>query len=627
MKLTSASLRDQVRATTCRQGLLAVWVVAAFAAGPAAGQAADNRPTDALLRLLPADTTVVLTVDGMRDQARAFAASKLAADLLKLPAVKAWFESEKYQELERSRAQIETILGTNLSEVRDELVGDGVILALKIPTDPAADASQARGLLLFQARDKALLKRLIRVLNAVQQDNGELVRLAERTRAGVTYHEREFAPGTSRPTEWYVDYPDGTFVFTNSEKMIQAVIDHKAALAASEASSAKPPFEPGLGDLAKVQKALARLPSQGVARLLLNPRLLERSAANTADKQAVEGPLPALFKRYLPAVEYVAATLEWSEAGIAVHTVETLEPEKLDPWIRRWAGDNRRFDPDLARAPTGALAVACGRVDGSSLWDAIALVAGPDNQPKLANIEAALSGLLLGQDLRTAILPNLGPGVVAYIDPPSDADTAPRADAGGRAPWPLAIVIAFSVNEPHPSAPPVSVFDAVDNALRTVLAFSTLDEKRSLARARITTRTVAGVDVRAFDIPVPFAYAVDRVRKRVVVGTSAAAVTRFIECAADPKAGKNLRNRQKAALAGADTFLCVDFNALDRLAAAHRDRLVQTLAARHNRSVAEVEADLAHVLALARLFEAAIVTCRTEPDATAVYRSARLIAH
>ncbi len=129
------------------------------------------------------------------------------------------------------------------------------------------------------------------------------------------------------------------------------------------------------------------------------------------------------------------------------------------------------------------------------------------------------------------------------------------------------------------------------------------------------------------DVPVPFAFAIDRVQKRIVVGTSAASVARYLECVADAKAGKNLRNLQQVAFSDSDTFLCVDFSALDRLAAAHRDQLVQTLAARSKRSVSEVEADLAHVLALAQLFKCAFVASRIEPDATAVYRSAGLFRH
>ena len=70
--------------------------------------------------------------------------------------------------------------------------------------------------------------RLIRVVNTIQQESGELAGVAERQRNGTTYHVREFPAAANRPPEWYVAYPDGTFAFSNSEAMIQSVIDRKA---------------------------------------------------------------------------------------------------------------------------------------------------------------------------------------------------------------------------------------------------------------------------------------------------------------------------------------------------------------------------------------------------------------
>ena len=112
-------------------------------------------PSDALLRLVPPDVALVVTVEGLRDQTSAFLKSGLAGDLRRLPAVRAWLASEKYQHFERSRAQIETLLGANLTDVRDELLGDAVVLALRLPPEAPGDASQARGILLVQARDPA----------------------------------------------------------------------------------------------------------------------------------------------------------------------------------------------------------------------------------------------------------------------------------------------------------------------------------------------------------------------------------------------------------------------------------------------------------------------------------------
>ena len=129
------------------------------------------------------------------------------------------------------------------------------------------------------------------------------------------------------------------------------------------------------------------------------------------------------------------------------------------------------------------------------------------------------------------------------------------------------------------------------------------------------------------DIPLPFAFAVDRVQGRLVLGSSAVAVARYLESSSDPEAGRRFRELQAVAFADAETFVCVDLDALTRLADRYRDRLARNFAARKKRPAADVERDLDHVLALARLFRAAFITSRMESDATAVHRSIGVILH
>ena len=109
------------------------------------------RAADELLRLVPADATVVVTLEGLRDQVRSLSVSRLVADLHRLPSVRAWLESEKYRRLERSCADIEAFLGVKLSDLRDELIGDAVVLVLRLDPDAPPDPSQARGLFLLRA--------------------------------------------------------------------------------------------------------------------------------------------------------------------------------------------------------------------------------------------------------------------------------------------------------------------------------------------------------------------------------------------------------------------------------------------------------------------------------------------
>ena len=198
-----------------------------------------SRSADALLRLVSADAAVVFTVDGLRDQLRSFTASRMYEGLQQLPSVKAWIESEKGQQLRHSRDQIEAALGVKLTEICDELLGDSVVLALRLPQEAPADASQARGLLIFQARDKALLERLVQTINDKQKGSGELAQVTDRESAGTTYHMREFPPAAGRPPEWYITYADGTFAFSNSESLIKSVIDRKGSWADSRKSAGR----------------------------------------------------------------------------------------------------------------------------------------------------------------------------------------------------------------------------------------------------------------------------------------------------------------------------------------------------------------------------------------------------
>ena len=109
-----------------------------------------------------------------------------------------------------------------------------------------------------------------------------------------------------------------------------------------------------------------------------------------------------MLERYLTAVEYAGATLEWNDAGIILHTVETLDRSKLEPWLVRWAGDQLRLIKHSARVPDTAIALASGHLDAPAFYEALRQIVPDEARPKLTNLETLLGGLLLGQDLRTA---------------------------------------------------------------------------------------------------------------------------------------------------------------------------------------------------------------------------------
>jgi hypothetical protein len=599
----------------------------------------DSRPADRLMRLVPADMAVTISVEDLRGHASSVLKSRLAGEFQQVPAVRAWFASEQCQQLERSRLQIETLLGATVADVRDDLLGDAVILALRLPTDAHVNASLARGLLLVQARDPELLDRLIRVINSTQKDNGELANVGDLERNGTTYHVREFPAGTDRPAEWYVAYPDGTFAFSNSEALIQSVVDRKS-VERTKGDPVKPVqrVDPGLAELPRVKVVRSKLPPRALVRVFFDPRQVERLLANAPRPNGRNDPrVIALLERYLAAVDYAGAALTWNDNSIVIHTVETLNSSLLDPWIRQWAADTRSADPTLERVPPSALALAAGHVHGPALFDALSQIVPEKDQAKLANLETLLTGLLLGQDLRTGILALMGPSVIAYLDAPSEADNqlssaGSHPTASANWPFPAVMVISFGASTNRPPSlggwpSTASALAAIDNALRTVLAVMAMDEQRAPGGSRITTRVVAGATVTSLDPPIAFAYAVDRVHNRLVLATSPNAVARYLEHAAGSQISSRFALIRSAAFSDAVSYACVDFDALGKLAAKHRERLVQILAARQKRPVNDVERDLEHALALARLFRAGFITNQIDANATVVQRRLGLLGH
>jgi hypothetical protein len=575
------------------------------AASAALGE--EPAPSDALLKLAPADAGVILTVDNLREHARAILDSPLAKDVQRLPAFKAWLDSDKVRDFLRSREQIEGFFQATFGDIRDEILGDAVVLALRLPPDKAADPGEARGVLILKARDAKLLRRLVDLVNTTQKQNGEIAAISERKRGKTVYHTREFHAGEARLPESFVIFPDGTFAFSNAENLIHEVIDRKTTKPANDS----------VADLASFQATAAKLPSRAAARLFFAPKtarrlLNEMPASASADDRAIRG----MLARYVGGLDYVGAGLVVRDQEIKIHAAQVFQPEKFRELAGSWITDDTPDRPRsrLLAVPTSAAVLASINVDLPSLYRFLVGFVPPDDQPKVAKLETLANGLFLGLDVRRRVLPALGPRVVAYLEPPDFS--APKSDALPRR-FPFPLVVATEINEDVKSddateADNATVAAALDNALKTLLAALSLDEKHVPASARIESRVVDGAGVRFLSTPYPFAYAVDRPGRRLVLGTSPEAVIRYIEASADPKAGTRFRAIQETAFPDCESYVCLDLAAIHGLAVAHRDRLIAVAAKKQNRPAADVGHDLDQVLGLVQLFDAAFLSARVD---------------
>lgn len=558
-------------------------LIGAVTFAPGAGAAG---PADPLLKLVPPDAGLTMAVEGLRDRAREVDAAAPVVGLRKLPAFRAWIASERFRKLERSARDVEAALGVSMGAIRDELLGDAFVLALR--PGPADRPDQARGLLLARPRDRALLDRLIVRLDEVQKRAGELARLSRRSHGPIEYTAREFEQA-GRPAEFHVTLADGTFAWSNSEEILRGVIDRKRS------------GGPGLGDNPAFARVRRGLPEGALASLYVDPRLVERSMAASPPKPGEER-VAAMLGRYLGAVGYAGVALEYRD-GFALHGHEAIDPARLDPWLRRWLA-GPASPVDLAgRVPASAIAVVSARLDFEAIRDALGDLVAEADRPALANLDLAFRGLLLGRDPAREVLPRLGPGAIAYVE------GGPR--------FPVVGVLDLA-DRPGAEGPA----SALDNALRTALALHALDPKRRPAHLRVETtaageaRTTALTDGQR----TRFACRIDR--HRLVAGNDPGAVARTGSGPPAP-ALADLRARH---FPGAETFAVVDLGRLAGEIRTYRGPIARHLASRSGRAVEAVDRDLGQILALADLFHAAMFTSVASGDASEVHRTLGLIA-
>jgi hypothetical protein len=552
-----------------REAGLALALFLALATGLTRGE----EPADALLKLVPADSGATLVVEDLRGHARAVLGSKLAADLAGLPAVRAWLDAEGREQLAKVGRDIEQALKADLARLRDDLLGDAVVLSLRL--EPGAPATDVRGLLLLRARDRALLDATIAAINESEKKSGKLEGVDQKHAAGRPYWVRR-----SKQLDAYAILPGDVFAWSNSEAMIVGLLERRVDA-------------PGLAGEARFHDVRGALPKKALASLFVDPRFVERIAEQAPDAGDKAGdPGVQLVSRVLSAMRYAGAALEWRD-GVQLHVRETFDEGKLAPWMRSWAASGGDVDALIRRIPAGTLAMAAAHVDPPSVVRGLAPFLPAEDAWLHQNMLVAVRGLLLGRDPSGSVLPRLGPGVLATLGAPGDG-------ASARPP----LVLALSLDGRD------GVGEAVENALRTVLALVAIDKDRRLSRWTIEDRTIDGRRVTSLaGSPGPFTYAVGE--GILAIGTAPEAVAAAVRGGERPASTSSLARIRAEFFPSSQTFACVDLDALVRLAGAQRAALLEMLRSGDGEAS---PADFDQLLGFAKLFRCVYLACDVDPE-------------
>ncbi len=557
----------------------------------------SSGPAEDLFRLVPTDSGLTLAVEDLRGHSKQIRESALFQGLNQLEAIRSWRTSREGLGIEKTWNEIQASFGLTLEAIRDDLLGDAVILALQ--PGPPTQPDLAQGLLLVRPRDRELVARILKSLNEIQTRSGELDRVESRSRGNTTYMVRQFKAG-QRPPEFYIQFDDGPFAWSNSEAMIHGVIDRKSANGQ------------GLGNDPNFRKVRGGLPERALVSLFVNPRLLERlMTENSTPAKAATDRLPALFARYLGAVSQLGFAVQWQD-GFVFHSHEVLDPGKLEPWLKRWLTQPSAAPGSIPPIPPTAVAVVAANIDFAAVAEATRALIPEADRPSVANLTLVAKGMLLGHEPMTWLIPRLHHQVFVYLDV--------EPEPNGKPTFPWVAIVGWS-NQPggdEPAGP-------IDNALRTMFALVAVDPKYRDSHLKVETRPHGEARLTALIKDggrTLMAYRSDP--DRLTLGNSIEAVTRSATMPG-PTASPLDEIRAKY-VAGAETFAVVDTQRLTREVKRIQEPLARRLAAKSHRTYEETDHDLGQLIALASLFRAFTFATFTTRDATEIHRTIGLYA-
>lgn len=361
-------------------------------------------PRDELFRLVPKDAGFVIVMQDLRghsDRVRQSPFVKLVTATLPARAANA-------PEL-RQLAELDDILkrevGTSLSQLRDDVLGDAVVFVWRPgpPDKPDAEA----GVVLVRPRDATLAANIFKHVDTAQTKSGQLKEAASRTHAGQTYKRRV---RTDEPDEY--QYQRGNLLaFGSSESMLKQVI---------EADISNEKTEPPMAD------KLRSLNVDGAAVVWwMNPRAFDAALAHK--QTTMTGPDAAMVNavaKHWQAMDGIAGYMYLGE-DIRIGVAMSARTDALPTSTRRFFSEAARPSSLLQSFPTDAMLTISGRFSLSPIIDAGSEFLPSDAQQRLRDATVKTVGTALGPDATLALPTRLGPdwGVCVTL-PPADSKSA-----------------------------------------------------------------------------------------------------------------------------------------------------------------------------------------------------------
>jgi hypothetical protein len=373
------------------------WVLALVPALAAPLPAAT--PRDELLRFVPEDVGFCFVVQDIRTHSANLLNSPFAQQFRKSPFGKELAASAELRKLAKLERVLEQHLGINWRTLRDDVLGEAVVLAYR-PGPPGKPGKDA-GLALVRARRAATLASVIERFNKAQKKSGELEELTEREVKGVKYFRRV----ESKKTSYY--YLRGPILaFSSQEEMLrQAILRERAASASAQPVVARKLRQMGF--------------EKSAAALWLNPRAFDAAVK----AQTGGGTFAATWK----ALQSIGLALDL-KSTLSLSLAVRGKGDELPAPARRFLAEAGKPSALWGSFPENALFAVAGRFDVSALFELLGGFMPKDARRKMHKDLEGKLGAMLGRSVVKEVLPALGPdwGLCVSAPPPADKNWGPR---------------------------------------------------------------------------------------------------------------------------------------------------------------------------------------------------------
>jgi len=400
-------------------------------------------PREELLRLVPADAGLTVMVQNLRGHAEQLAESPLMA-LLRQRGI-------ELPELQAIDPLVKAQIGVTIAELRDDLLGDCIVLSDQAPPD--GQPQQNRTLMLVWVRKPELLQRLIQQVNMLEgvKANPEIAH------AGHVYHRRVKANQTD-----YYFIRGSVFGMSDREDMIRAALERDRD---TETVAQREPA------LSKSWRALGILDDLVV--LSVRPREYDRDMRHQRDatKSIPEKAFLTNFIRYWESLDSVAVSVRVG-AEIDVTLAMRMRTADLSISAQRFLQQASRGSLLQQLIPEKALFSFDSRWDVAAFSEMFGEFLSEEMRRTFRTMIHEQVTPLMGRDAFKEVLNALGPDWLAWIAPNDKAlfpevamvlrIQTPEAEKRTRQSLQqLAFLARYSYNRAYPDHEPI-VIESVD---------------------------------------------------------------------------------------------------------------------------------------------------------------------